>query len=131
MAAQTPPTPPSKKPPRDPHSVGSMLGTIAIAIGFGVVGAYMLDIHSHTCEACGHKWRHFGVFNLGDPSAHACKNCGTVQWYKDGIPHVFRTALREPPPKALPGSSLAGLFGKSPSAPAPLSIIPSARGVLR
>ena len=131
MAAQTPPVPPAKKPPRDPNSAASMLGTIALAIGVGVLGAYTLDLHSHKCEACGHKWRHLGVFNLGDPNAHACKNCGTVQWYKDGIPHVFRSAMREAPPNVLPGSSLARLLGKSPSAPAPLSIVPSVRGVIR
>ena len=131
MAQQTPP---SKKPPRDPNSIGSMLGTIAIAVGAGVLGYYMLDGHSHTCEGCGHKWRHLGILNLGDPNAHACKQCGTVQWYKDGIAHVFRTPLREPPARALShvlsGSSFARLLGK-PSAPAPLSIVPSVRGMLR
>src|SRR5574341_654615 len=75
-------------------SIGNMLGTIALAIGVGVLGYYALDGHSHTCEACGHRWRHLGVLNLGDPVAHSCARCGTVQWWKDGVPHVFREALR-------------------------------------
>ena len=121
-----------KKPPRDPNSVSSMLGTIALAIGVGVIGAYALDLHSHSCEACGHKWRHLGVLNLGDPVAHSCKQCGTVQWWKDGMPHVFRTALREPPPSVLPGATVARLLGRqSPSLPIPLSIVPSVRGMTR
>lgn len=85
---------PQWKPPAQP--IGT-LGVIAIAFGIGVLGAYALDLHSHTCCACGRKWRHLGAFNLGDPTAHTC-TCGTVQWWKDGIPHVFRTALRTAPP---------------------------------
>ena len=82
-------------------SIGNVLGTIAIAFGVGVLGYYMLDGHCHRCESCGHRWRHLGVFNHGDPVAHACK-CGTVQWWKDGTPHVFRDVLRQPPPKVMP-----------------------------
>lgn len=83
-------------------SIGRILGTLALAVGVGVLGYYALDGHSHTCEGCGHKWRHLGIFNVGDPKAHACQRCGTVQWWKDGVPHVFREALRSPPPNALP-----------------------------
>ena len=86
-----------------PPSLGNMLGVIVIAVGVGVLGYYALDGHSHTCESCGHRWRHLGAFNVGDPAAHSCK-CGTVQWWKDGVPHVFREALREPPPKVLPAT---------------------------
>jgi hypothetical protein len=73
------------------------LAVLAIVVGIGALGAYALDLHAHTCEACGHRWRHLGAFNLGDPTSHTCK-CGTVQWWKDGIPHVFRDALRIAPP---------------------------------
>lgn len=96
-----------EEPSVAPPSVGSMLGAIAIAVGVGVLGAYMLDMHSHTCEACGHRWRHLGAFNLGDPRAHTCQGCGTVQWWKDGIPHVFRASIREAPAKAV-STSLVG-----------------------
>ena len=83
-----------------PPSIGNMLGVIAIAVGVGVLGYYMLDGHSHRCESCGNSWRHLGAFNVGDPAAHSCSKCGTVQWWKDGVPHVFRDALRQPPDKA-------------------------------
>jgi len=78
-------------PPQAPpaKSIGT-LGVLAIAVGVGVLGYYMLDGHTHTCEVCGHRWRHLGAFNLGDPAAHTCKQCGTVQWWKDGRQHVFR-----------------------------------------
>jgi len=79
-----------------------MLGALAIAVGVGVLGYYMLDGHGHTCESCGNRWRHLGAFNLGDPVAHTCKTCGTVQWWKDGVPHVFRDAIQSPPPAVLP-----------------------------
>jgi len=93
----------SAPPPKQSGpSIGGVLGTLAIAVGVGVLGYYALDGHSHTCESCGNKWRHLGAFNVGDPGAHACSACGTVQWWKDGVPHVFRSALREPPRKVLP-----------------------------
>lgn len=95
--------------PSSPHSIGNMLGVVVIALGVGVLGYYMLDGHSHTCEACGHRWRHLGVFNLGDPVAHTCSKCHTVQWWKDGMPHVFRDVLRQPPPKVLPDSLVSRL----------------------
>lgn len=69
--------------------LSSTLGSIAIAIGVGVVGAYMLDLHGHTCEGCGRRWRHFGAFNLGDAESHTCSRCGEVQWWKCGAPHVL------------------------------------------
>jgi hypothetical protein len=70
----------------------------AIVVGVLALGAYALDLHGHTCEACGSKWRHLGAFNLGDPATHACQQCGTVQWWKDGTPHVYRNALHSAPP---------------------------------
>jgi hypothetical protein len=92
---------------------GGTLGVIAIAFGIGVLGAYVLDLHAHTCDACGRKWRHLGAFNGGDPTAHTC-TCGMVQWWKDGAPHVFRSALRPMPPgtRAIaPHVLSAGRFG--------------------
>ena len=86
-----------EEPTVPPPSIGKMLGVLAIAVGVGVLGYYALDGHSHVCESCGHRWRHLGVFSLGDPGAHTCK-CGTVQWWKDGAAHVFRDVLRQPPP---------------------------------
>jgi len=84
-------------PASSSSSFGGALGVVAIVIGIGVLGGYMLDFHAHRCEGCGHTWRHLGAFNLGDPDAHSCARCGTVQWWKDGMPHVFRDALRAPP----------------------------------
>jgi hypothetical protein len=66
------------------------LGIIALAFGIGVLGAYALDLHGHTC-ACGNRWYHLGAFNLGDEDSHRCSRCGTVQWWKNGAPHVFRS----------------------------------------
>jgi hypothetical protein len=95
---QTVPPRPATARPAPPQSAlgsfGSALGTVAIAIGVGVLGAYMLDLHTHTCDACGHRWRHLGAFNVGDANAHTCGNCGVVQWWKDGVPHVFRSSLQ-------------------------------------
>jgi hypothetical protein len=65
-----------------------MLGTAALIAGTVALGAYALDLHSHTCEACGHHWRHLGAFNLGDLAAHTCRRCGTVQWWKEGWQHA-------------------------------------------
>ena len=87
------------QPAAQPTSLlGSTLSVVAIAFGIGVLGAYALDAHSHRCDACGHKWWHLGAFNLGDPVSHSCAKCGTTQWWKDGVPHVFRSVLRTPPP---------------------------------
>lgn len=84
----------------------NMLATIAFTVGVVAFGLYALDLHSHRCEGegCGHKWYHLGAFNVGDPASHTCARCGSVQWFKDGVPHVFREALRRPPPKVLPDS---------------------------
>jgi len=103
MAAKSPTRPPWEtsqwrtfyEPPPEPSTSKSIgpLGVVAIAFGVGLIGAYMLDLHGHTCEVCGHRWRHLGAFNLGDPVAHTCRKCGTVQWWKDGIQQVFRDPL--------------------------------------
>ena len=113
MAASDPKRPPwetsrfQEEPESPSPSIGNMLSVIAITAGIGVLGYYMLDGHSHRCESCGNGWRHLGAFNVGDPAAHSCSRCGTVQWWKDGVPHVFRSALREPPPKVLPDTATA------------------------
>jgi len=105
----TPPRqPPAMKTPAPPSnsSFGRVLGALAVAVGVGAIGAYMLDLHGHTCT-CGKRWRHFGAFNLGDAESHTCSQCGQVQWWKDGAPHVLRgsqfaasptTVLGIPPP---------------------------------
>jgi hypothetical protein len=101
--------PPAPDPDPPPSSIGHTLGVIALATGVVVLGLYVFDLHSHTCEACGERWRHLGVFNHGDPVSHTCGKCGTVQWWKDGIPHVFRSVLRTPPPKIVPDTLAARL----------------------
>lgn len=89
LVARRPPAPPPK--PQHP------LVSAAIVVGVLALGAYALDLHTHTCEACGRRWRHLGVFNFGDPTTHTCL-CGTVQWWKNGTPHVYRNALHTAPP---------------------------------
>lgn len=86
-----------RRPPWPRAPIGT-LGTLALAFGAGVLGYYMLDGHSHTCDSCNHRWHHLGAFNFGDPVAHTCTKCGTVQIWKDGARHVFRQILRTPPP---------------------------------
>jgi hypothetical protein len=88
------------EPPPTGASIVSTLGAIAIAVGVGVVGAYMLDLHGHTCDRCGRRWRHFGAFNLGDEASHTCSRCGEVQWWKCGAPHVLRGSEFAAPPSA-------------------------------
>ena len=97
-------------------SVGGMLGTLAVAFGVGAFAVYALDLHTHRCEACGHNWRHLGALNHGDLKAHTCSHCETVQWIKDGVPHVFREVLRTPPPKVIPDELAARLrdIGEKP-----------------
>lgn len=96
MSALKLPKSPAKSSPSQESSAsigvafGSTLGGLLLAIGLGAVGAYMLDLHGHTCEKCGRRWRHFGAFNLGDESSHTCARCGEVQWWKCGAPHVLR-----------------------------------------
>jgi len=82
---------PWEKPPSggQGQQIGT-LGVLAIAFGIGVLGAYMLDLHGHTCCRCGHKWRHLGALNVGNESSHTCSRCGTVQWWKNGVPHAWR-----------------------------------------
>ena len=99
---EPPPEPPAGK------AIGT-LGVIAIAVGVGVLGYYMLDGHTHTCEACGYRWRHLGAFNFGDPGAHTCRQCGTVQWWKDGYPNVFRGPLQSSPMDDTPDPMIARL----------------------
>lgn len=76
-------------PPKSTKPMG-MFATIALLVGAGALGAYMLDLHGHTCDKCGQRWRHFGAFNLGDEDSHTCARCGQVQWWKCGAPHVLR-----------------------------------------
>ena len=83
-------------PPPAP-ALGGTIGVIALAFGIGVLGAYMLDMHSHTCDSCGHRWRHLGAFNGGDESAHTCSRCGIVQWWKEGVPQAIKDAHRARP----------------------------------
>lgn len=73
-----------------PVSFTHVLGALAVAVGLGVLGAHMLDLHGHQCDRCGRRWRHFGAFNLGDEASHTCSDCGQVQWWKCGTPHVMR-----------------------------------------
>jgi hypothetical protein len=79
--------------PSPPSPFGGTLGIMALAFGIGVLGAYMLDVHSHTCEVCGHRWRHLGAFNLGDLEAHRCRKCGQVQWWKCGWQRTERGSV--------------------------------------
>lgn len=92
----TPPNQPPGGPPQGglkPGTFWHTVGVIGIAVGVAAVGAYALDLHRHTCEACGSEWRHLGAFNIGDHDAHKCPGCGEMQWWKtihkDG---AFRTS---------------------------------------
>lgn len=109
-------------------SLGSTLGAIAIAVGIGVVGAYMLDLHGHTCDRCGRRWRHFGAFNLGDEASHTCSRCGEVQWWKCGTPHVLRGSEFAVPPSAPSGASAASALPSAAvdsAAPPPSAGLPA------
>jgi hypothetical protein len=78
---------------------GGTLGIVALAFGIGVLGAYALDLHSHTCDLCGHKWRHLGAFNLGDAASHTCSVCGKAQWWKCGFTkasHITHATAAQP-----------------------------------
>jgi len=96
------PTTPWRTFQEEPKPSGSgtlgILGSLAVAVGVGVLGYYMLDGHSHTCEDCEQRWRHFGAFNLNDEDSHRCSRCGQVQWWKDGAPHVLRGSEFAAPP---------------------------------
>ncbi len=73
----------------------STLGVIAIAFGIGVAGALVFDLHGHTCDSCGNRWKHLGAFNDGDLAAHTCSSCGTVQQWKDGVSQATKDAHAE------------------------------------
>lgn len=88
--ALAPRRPPAGPPASEGVSFGGVLGALAVAVGIGVIGAHMLDLHGHQCDRCGRRWRHFGAFNLGDEKSHTCADCGQVQWWKCGVPHVLR-----------------------------------------
>lgn len=77
-------------PDPGPVTFGGTLGALAVVAGVVAIGTYMLDLHGHTCDKCGRRWRHFGAFNLGDADSHTCSRCGEVQWWKCGAPHVMR-----------------------------------------
>jgi hypothetical protein len=116
------------RPPLKAQEPLGTLATLALVAGAVALGAYALDLHAHTCEGCGARWRHLGAFNLGDPSAHTCRTCGTVQWMKDGVPHVFRSVLRTPPrailhtPQEARGDSSQALLSRTSSTPPPSSM---------
>jgi hypothetical protein len=87
----------------------SPLGALALVVGIGAVGGFLLDWHRHTCESCGRRWSHLGAFNLGDEDSHTCSRCGEVQWFKDGARHVLHESANvelpspaEPPHMAQP-----------------------------
>jgi hypothetical protein len=122
----------SSPPPRPYEAPLGTLTVMALAFGLGVFGAFMLDLHKHRCESCSYAWWHLGAFNLGDPVAHTCKQCGTVQWWKDGVPHVFRDVLRTPPqPSPVPSVvGIAPAYGV-PRPQLAISTSPSDQGVLR
>jgi len=90
------------------------LSTLALLVGIGVLGAYMLDLHGHTCDRCGRRWRHFGAFNFGDTESHTCTRCGQVQWWKCGAPHVLQGSQYAVPPGYAPPPTVSAL-------PAPVS----------
>lgn len=100
--------------PAEPEAVsfGGVMGALAVAIGLGVLGVHMLDLHGHQCDRCGRRWRHFGAFNLGDEKSHTCGGCGEVQWWKCGAPHVLRGSQFAQPPTMLASSpATVGLAG--------------------
>lgn len=113
------PVPPTGRPPQEPASPSlGVFSSLAILVGVGVLGAYMLDLHSHTCEGCGKRWRHFGAFNFDDAQSHTCAHCGQVQWWKCGAPHVRQGSQFVMPARApLPPASLSQLALPSPTNP--------------
>lgn len=86
-----------KKNEAQPSLFMSLALAAGVVAGAVALGVYALDWHGHQCESCGNKWHHLGAFNIGDPGSHTCARCGTVQWWKDGVPHVFRDSIRNPP----------------------------------
>lgn len=114
---------PNQPPPQKPRSLfGSLgtFGTLAIAIGVGVIGFYALEWHRHTCESCGRKWSHLGALNQNCEGSHTC-TCGQVQWWKDGAPHVLRGS-QYVMPERLPSESPS----ESAALPPPPQVVASA-----
>ena len=145
-----PPWPPQGNPARavaPPAKPIGPLGMLAIAVGVGVFGYYVLDGHSHECTSCGNRWRHLGAFNFGDATAHKCRECGTIQWWKDGFQHVFRDPSRDspslvppPPPQQWPQQPQAqpptreelppAVYAPRPTYPQPQRVFPQAQPAL-
>lgn len=85
-----------------------LLNGLLVAACLGVAGTLVykaLDVHSHTCDACGTRWSHTGARQHGVAEAHACPSCGQVQWWRDGVPHEVRAAHeaaeRQPAPQGM------------------------------
>ena len=53
-------------------------------IGAGYLVVRVLDVHRHTCCACGRRWTHAGAMLSDRAASHACPNCGVAQWWRDG-----------------------------------------------
>lgn len=84
------PRPPAH-PPKPGPTLGGTLGIIAIAVSVGVIASFTLDLHSHTCS-CGNRWWHLGAFAQGSEPSHTCGRCGTLEWFKSGVPAHLRQA---------------------------------------
>jgi hypothetical protein len=127
-------------PPRAAQKSGffsSPLGALTLVVGAGVIGGYVLDWHKHTCESCGRRWSHLGVFNLGDEESHTCSRCGEVQWWKCGKRHVqhgSQHVVSPTPPAALPAPqpmpAIAGYaYPTALPAPQPIPTVCPVHGV--
>jgi len=115
---------------------GSTLGVIGVALGLGIVGAFALDLHSHTCDKCGRKWRHLGAFNAGDERAHSCPACGETQWWKTGTSPAQRARVfvaevtKDVDATHVPFHAIAALPAAAPAAAvpvAPVAALPAAK----
>lgn len=109
-------------PQQPPQESGlGVLGGLAIALGLGALGAYMLDWHRHSCP-CGYRWSHFGAFNMNDEASHRCSACGQVQWWKCGAPHVltFGEGSTQPPGQPSQPSQLRSTMLPPPPPARPL-----------
>jgi hypothetical protein len=53
-------------------------------IGAGYLVVRVLDVHRHTCCACGSTWAHAGAMLRDRVSAHTCPGCGSEQWWRLG-----------------------------------------------
>ena len=103
---------------KTPSTLG-VIGGLASVVGLAAIGAHMLDLHGHCCEGCGHRWKHFGAFNLNDEESHRCSRCGTVQWWKDGAPHVMHGSTHAPAAQRPPQPA-----AYAPAAPQPFQYTP-------